>query len=356
LTQLDHQVSTQLAERRGAAAKRGEVARMKVRKITLNAALSLCALLLPACVVTPEGEKPARTQSSPAPRLPLIAYLHEGHLWVVQADGAGARLLARAPEGEAINHYVWSRDGSRCYFFIGPQLFAVSLSDGKVVEAGEMALPPEAAIDRLELGRDGATLLAHVLGAGAAPKPFALRVGQREAQELTVDEYQALAQPPPLVVRSFTDLAVSPDGRHLLFKEAVGNDEQLFVSDVETGARHQVSALGALSGFEESALRDGGRHLLEAAWSPDSRHVIFNPAQSCSELGLCYGRLFLAEVWGGTQLPLAREMMVNIPLEWNRAGTLLVYDDGGQVLLADTRGQIRRLGEGLRPKWQPGDE
>jgi hypothetical protein len=71
-------------------------------------------------------------------------------------------------------------------------------------------------------------------------------------------------------------------------------------------------------------------------------------------MGLCYGRLFLVDLWGGAQYPLSREMMVNLPAEWNQEGALLAYDDGGQVVLANTQGQITRLGEGNSPKWQPG--
>lgn len=329
---------------------------LKKREFAVCLLIAWCAAVFSACASTTDSER-ATTPPPPPRPLPLIAYLYEGGLWTIEASGNNARLLVASPEGEAINAHVWSLDGSRSYFSVGLKLFSVSLRDRKLAEAGEVIAPPGATIDRLEMARDGATLIAFVMPAAAefntAPTPFALAPGQRGARELTVDEYQALAQPPSLIVRSFDDLAVSPDGRSVLFKEVRGQASQLFISDLETGARRQITDLAALDGFEESATLAGERQILEAAWSPDGRYLIFNPAQSCSEMGLCYGRLFLVSAWGGPQFQLSREMVVNLPVEWNRDGTLLTYDDGGQVLLANPRGQIKRLAEGNRPRWQP---
>jgi Tol biopolymer transport system component len=331
---------------------------MKTRPFTLRFALFLFSLCFLACVV-PQGRAPVEMQPSPTPQpLPLVAYLKEGNLWVVSADGSQARQLAAAPEDEAINLHVWSLDGQQIFFAVGQKFFAVALKDGQLREAGELIAPEGTTIDRLELSRDGQTLIAHTVeavpGPNSAPKIFAVTTGKQEGRELTVDEYQALAQPQSATVRKLGDLAVSPDGRHLLFKQLNDNHEQLFVSDIETGARRQITRLERLDGFEEIALLENERRILEAAWSPDGRYIIFNPAQSCSAMGLCYGRLFLVDLWGGAQYPLSREMMVNLPAEWNQEGALLAYDDGGQVVLANTQGQITRLGEGNSPKWQPG--
>jgi hypothetical protein len=335
------------------------VAQRKTSQMIVRAFLGLWAVALAACVTAPQSGPKAPLQASPTPKpSPLIAYLYEGGLWVMEVSGANARPIVASPEGEAINAYVWSLDGSRIYFSVGLKLFAVSLRDRKLEEAGELMEPPGTTIDRLEVARDGETLIAFVLPAmaefNALPMPFAIAAGQHAARQLTVDEYYALAQPQSVAIRSLNDLAVSPDGRSLLFKETVGGAAQLFISDIETGARRQVTDLNALDGFEESATLSGERQILEAAWSPDSRYIVFNPAQSCSETGLCYGRLFLVSAWGGPQFQLSREMVVGLPMEWNGEGTLLTYDDGGQVLLADTQGQIKRLAEGNRPRWQMG--
>jgi Tol biopolymer transport system component len=326
------------------------VVRIKMKSTITILVLGLGILLPAACLTARRREGPPDA-AAPAP--PLIAYLREGNLWVIGADGANARQIASAPEGEAINDYFWSPDGRRCYYLIEAKLFAVAPEAGKPEAAGVLALPPGTTVDRLELGRDGKTVIAHALDANFAPAIFAAPLGEAGARELGVDGYAALAPPQPRVIRRFGELAVSPDARRLLFKEAAGSDEQLFIADVETGARHPVADLRSLGGFEESAEFDGGRHVLEAAWSPDGRFLLFNPAQSCSETGLCYGRLFLADAWGGLPRQLSAEMMVGLPAEWSRDGTQLLYDDGSQVLLADVGGQVRRLTEGNRPKWQP---
>jgi hypothetical protein len=133
----------------------------------------------------------------------------------------------------------------------------------------------------------------------------------------------------------------------------VGEGEELFVADTETGARIKVTNQYELSGFEESVETEGGRRVIEATWSPDGRFIIFNPMQSCSETGLCYGRLFLVDSWGGAQLQLSIDMMINLPNEWASDGMLLVYDDGARIVVADTNGNPRALAGGHHPKWQP---
>jgi Tol biopolymer transport system component len=138
-----------------------------------------------------------------------------------------------------------------------------------------------------------------------------------------------------------------------LFKGVAGTGEELFIADCETGARLQITNLYALGGFEESVKTEGGRRVIEAAWSPDGRYVIFNPMQYCSDIGLCAGRLFLVEGFGGAQLQLSVETMVNVPGEWTSDGSLLVYDDGNRIVVANTMGMPKVLAEGNHPKCQP---
>jgi Tol biopolymer transport system component len=320
-----------------------------------------------ACVTADQKEGLAARQPSVSPSLtptppPLVSFLREGGLWTVQTDGGGERQVAAPPPGLSINDHVWSGDGRLIYYAIGNKYYSCALAETpgrtqKIEEVGELALPEGAIIDSLELAREGNVLIAHAIPQNGElnqlPKIYATGLGKREARELSVDEYATLAPLPPVIVRGFQDLSVSPDGRWILFKENVGDCEQLFIADVDTGARFQISDLAALDGFEPSADPSGARHILEATWSPNGRFVVFNPAQSCSDLGLCYGQLFLLDVWTGVQYQLTREMTVNIPLEWNSTGSLLAYDDGGQIVIADTEGQIRRLAEGSRPKFQP---
>ncbi|MEP7337250.1 MAG: hypothetical protein ABI977_05855 [Acidobacteriota bacterium] len=272
---------------------------------------------------------------------------------MIRTDGTDERVLAIAPEGETIQDFVWAADGSRVYYCVGLQFSEVVISTGNIANAGELAAPPGVTIDRVMMARDGKTLVINALDADAGTRFYAMAIGQREASELAIDQYNALLPPRPPVVRNIGEMAVSPDIQWVLFKDTFGTGEELFIANVETGARLQITNLYALGGFEESVSTEGGRRVIEAAWSPDGRYVIFNPMQYCSDISLCSGRLYLVEGFGGAQLQLSVETMVNLPIEWKSDGSLLVYDDGNRVIVADTLGVPKALAEGNHPKCQP---
>ncbi len=322
--------------------------------------ISVCLLALSAlaCSSWPHTARSAAPhappQATPTPKpKPYIAYLREGDLWVIQSDGANQRLVAAAPEGEAIEDFVWDPDGERLYFSTGGRLIEVILQNGALASAGEVSAAQGAAIDSLEMGRDGKTIIVRTLDGAASARLFAVTIGERESRELTVDEYNSMIEPRPPIVRAVGEMSVSPDGRLVLFKDVVGAGEDLFVADAETGARVKVTNLYELGGFEESVEAEGGRRVIGATWSPDSRYIIFNPMQSCSELGLCYGRLVLVDVWGSAQRQLSSEMMIDLPGEWSKDNNLLVYDDGSKIVVAGADGNLRTLAEGHHPRWQP---
>jgi Tol biopolymer transport system component len=298
-------------------------------------------------------------QDTPKPR-PSIAFLRDGDLWMIQSDGTNQRFVTAGPEGEAIQDFVWGSDGGRLYFSTGLRLFEVILRTGNLASAGELVAPPGVTIDGLEMARDGKTIIVRTLGADGPARLFAVTIGERGSRELTVDEYNSMIEPRPLIVRDVGALSVSPDGRSVLFKEVVGTGEELFVADVETGARVKVTNLYELNGFEQSVETEGGRKVIAATWSPDSRHIIFNPMQSCSGSGLCYGRLILVNAWGGAQRQLSSEMMVDLPTEWMTESMadnyLLLYDDGARIVVADPHGESRTLAEGHHPKRRRGEE
>lgn len=292
--------------------------------------------------------------AGPAPKpKPLVAYLHEGDLWVIQSDGTNRRLVTAAPEGETIQDFVWGSYGDRLYFSTAGGLFEVILQTGNLASAGELIAPPGVAIDGLEMGRDGKTIIVRTLDANASARLFVLTIGERESRMLTVDEYNSMIEQRPPIIRAIGEMSVSPDGRRVLFKDVVETGEELFVADTETGSRVKVTNLYELGGFEESVEIEGGRRVIGATWSPDSRYIIFNPMQSCSEAGLCYGRLFLVDAWGGAQRQLSSEMMIDLPGEWSNDNNLLVYDDGSRIMVADAGGNLRTLAEGHHPRWQP---
>jgi Tol biopolymer transport system component len=318
----------------------------------------LLALSFWACSSWRHATRSASTSASsgapatPKPK-PCIAYLREGDLWVIQSDGANQRLVTAAPEGEAIQDFVWGADGDRLYFSTGGRLIEVILQTGNLASAGELSALPGGAIDSLEMGRDGKTIIARTLDANASARLFALTIGEREARVLTVDEYNSIVESRPPVIRAIGEMSVSPDGRRMLFKDVLGTGEELFVADVETGTRVKVTNLQELSGFEESVEIEGSRRVIGATWSPDSRFIIFNPMQSCSEAGLCYGRLFLVDAWGGAQRQLSSEMMIDLPGEWSKDNSFLLYDDGSRIVIAGAGGDLITLAEGNHPRWQP---
>jgi Tol biopolymer transport system component len=276
---------------------------------------------------------------------------------MIESDGTNQRFVTAGPEGEAIQDFVWGFDGGRLYFSTGLRLFEVILQTGNLASAGELIAPPGVAIDSLEMARDGKTIIVRTLNANGPARLFAVTIGERGARELAVDEYNSMIEPRSLIVRDMGALSVSPDGRQVLFKDVVGTGEELFVADVETGARVKVTDLYELNGFEQSVEMEGGRKVIAATWSPDSRYIIFNPMQSCSDSGLCYGRLILVDAWGGAQRQLSSEMMVDLPAEWmaewSSDNHLLLYDDGARIVVADPSGELRTLAEGHHPKRRP---
>ena len=111
----------------------------------------------------------------------------------MRSDGSDQRLIAIAPKDEAIQDFLWSADGQRVYFAVGTRFFDASLTTGNLASGGALNLPNTVSLDRLELGRDGGTIIAHTLDEEGLPRVFGMTIGTREAHELSVDEYNAVA-------------------------------------------------------------------------------------------------------------------------------------------------------------------
>lgn len=339
---------------------------MKSRRTTITTLITIgvacfCFAQLLAQPATPTPAKSENTAaaaiSPPAKPLQMISYLKDGGLWIMKEDGSDNRQVVPAPEEAAITNALWTPDGSRIYFNIDLNLHAYLVLEQKIENLGKLEIPEGSALDRLELSTDQQTLLAHLIDMNDAlnsvPKIYAVKVNPLNSRELSVDEYRALAPAQSTTLAKVGDLSVSPDGRFVLFAEATETDVQLFVSDIETGNRHQVTDLSLLEGFEPTAMPDGSRRVIEATWSPDGHHIVFVPAQACSEFGLCSGKMYLVDAWGGAQLQLATAMTATLSQEWNHEKNLLIYDDNGQVVISDTQGQVKTLADGTQPKWQP---
>lgn len=325
-------------------------------RIYLLPIICITAFLLSGCGSKNTIPKQAATSPTPTPTpkpKPFVAYLKDGDLWAIRSDGTDERVLAVSAEGQTIQDFVWAIDGSRVYYVAGLKFYEVIIANGNLASAGELTAPPGVTIDRVEMSRDGGSFIISAVDADMFNRMYAVTIGQNEARELTIDQFHELTPLRPPVIKIVGEASVSPDGDWILFKDIIGTGEELFVASVETGARIQITNLNQLGGFEVSAETEGGRRIMEAAWSADGRYVVFNPIQYCSEIGLCSGRLFLVEAFGGPQLQLSIEMMVSVPNGWTSEGNLLVYDDGSRVVVADTQGFPKALTEGHHPKWQP---
>ncbi len=316
------------------------------------AALTLGLSTVPMAACLPRPRSNSAESSKPAENPgPLIAYFFEGQIWTVSPTGSNARLLNLAEE--SIDEFLWSADGRFLYVALGPRLLGVSIADGAKKEIGVVSAPEGTTVDRLQNSRNPDIILVHTSDADALPHIFSYSLERRETRELTVDEYSALTTIQSPSVRSFSDLSVSPDVTRVLFKAAVGASEELFVGDLEQGSPFRITSLTELEGFEESVETEGGRRIIEAEWSPDGRFVLYNPAQSCSDSGLCYGQLFLTDSWTGVGRRLSQGMMVGLAAAWDSSGKNLLFEDAGKIMITSPTSETRLLAEGNRPKWQP---
>jgi Tol biopolymer transport system component len=316
-------------------------ATIRTVSFTLGLFSLFAAAIFASCQI--HSKTPATMVTRPAPS---IAYLHEGELWTMMDDGKEAAAVASAPDGEVISDFIWSKDGEAL-------IYAIGSPDGKTAGIGSPQLPAGLGVDRLELSQTPQVIIIHTTDADGQNRTFSFSLADQKTIELSIDGYNRIAPPQSPIVRQLTDLSVAPDMNRLLFKAVPTNHEELFVADLETGARQQITDLNQLDGFEPTSEFAGVRHILEASWSPDGRYAIFNPAQSCSEVGLCYGRIYLVDSWGGRQQRLSEEMVVNAAVEWAPDSKRFAFDDGGHITTGEVGQTVRRLAEGNRPKWRP---
>jgi Tol biopolymer transport system component len=324
------------------------VAKIRTISFTLGLFSLIAIALFVSCQI--HSKTPATIVTRPAPS---IAYLHEGELWTMMVDGKEATAVASAPADEVITDFLWSNDGEALLYAIGSQINRLSLLDGKTAGIGAPQLPADLGIDRLELSRTPQVIIIHTTDADGQNRTFSYSLNDQKTLELSIDGYNRLAPLQSAIVRQMTDLSVAPDLNRLLFKAVPTNHEELFVADLETGARQQITDLNQLDGFEPTSQFDGVRHILEASWSPDGRFAIFNPSQSCSEMGLCYGRVYLVDSWSGRQQRLSEEMVVTPAVDWAPDSKRFVFEDGGHITIGEVGQTVRRLTEGSRPKWRP---
>jgi Tol biopolymer transport system component len=322
-------------------------------KVLPTATLALCSLIFSTCSPTLK-----RTGSRPSPTpTPIatsrVAFLFEGKVFTIAPETNDSKPVALGKDLESVDEFIWSADGKSIYLAIGLRLTAISIETGAASTIGVIDAPPGTTLDRLQPSAIPDVVIVHTSDADAAPHIYRFEIASRNTRELTIDEYSELALVEAPQLHGFSEISVSPDLMRVMFKTAVGANEELFVSDIETGTRTRLTALETIDGFEESVEAESGRRIINAGWSPDGRYILFNPAQSCSESGLCYGQLFMVDSFTGRTHRLSQGMMVGLDATWNRSGTKLLFEDDGKIFLSTTEGESRVIAEGNRPKWQP---
>lgn len=322
-------------------------------KVLPAATLALCSLIFSTCSPWLGKSASPSPSPSPTPSTPLVAFLFEGKVFKVAAEDAAATPIAMTKDQDAVDEFIWSADGKSVYVAIGLNLAAVSIENGAATTIGAIEAPTGSTLDRLQASALPGVIIVHTSDADAAPHIYRFDIASRSTRELTIDEYRELALVEAPTLHGFSELSVSPDLMRVMYKAAVGVNEEIFVSDLENGSRTRLTALDTIDGFEESVEAEGGRRIISASWSPDGRFILFNPAQSCSESGLCYGQLFIVDSFTGRTHRLSQGMMVGLDASWNRSGTKLLFEDDGKIFLSSTTGESRVLAEGNRPRWQP---
>ena len=321
----------------------------------LAAVLVVCPLSFTTCF--PLFRKTATPSASPSPsplsaREPLLAFLFEGQVLTVAPDGLSKPKRAGTSD-EPVDEFLWSSDGNALYLVAGLRVVSFSIESGTSSELGVIAVPAGTTLDRLESSSRPHLIIVHASDADAAAHLYVFDSQKNETRELSVDEYVDLSAVESPTLRGFSELSVSPDLMHVMFKTAVGTSEQIFVADINKGYRTQLTELEKIAGFEESAESETGRRIIAASWSPDGKYILFNPAQSCSDSGLCYGQLFIIDSSNGAIRRLSQGMMVGLDTTWDKSGTRLLFEDAGKVMFTTPTGEPRVIAEGNRPRWQP---
>jgi len=92
------------------------------------------------------GETPASPQAPASASGPLLAYLFEGNIWVLDAPQAEPRPLTRSAGARS---FTWAPDGSRLAFYTGRMVCFAALADGAITGCLDLGLNDyQASIDR----------------------------------------------------------------------------------------------------------------------------------------------------------------------------------------------------------------
>ena len=193
------------------------------------------------------GPVSGRQWSPDGTRLALIG---GGRLWVANADGGEVTPLT--PEGgKAWKWLQWSPDGTRIAFHEGERLKVVGADGSGLVDVAPVNADPS-----FSWSPDG-TELVLCLPFNASPQ-FAMGIVPAGGGEVR-----------PLGVQG-TEVAWSPDGRHILYKAFPAADNRQDIRLVSPDGTNSRSFILPPAGIAFG---------LGLSWSPDGSHVLLNTGQ-----------------------------------------------------------------------------
>jgi dipeptidyl aminopeptidase/acylaminoacyl peptidase len=119
-----------------------------------------------------------------------------------------------------------------------------------------------------------------------------------------------------------TSPSFSPDGRLIAYwlRSAIGAPSSLWVMNADGSDAHDVTGALDLSGSEN----------IQAAWSPDSRHLAFSAGDYYSS-----SRLYVAEAAGGGAREIGNDGLSRVDPSWSPDGRLIAFRGGTNGVLPD---------------------
>lgn len=222
--------------------------------------------------LTPEGVRGTHPAYSPdGVSIAYVAPDADGNaqLWVQQRGASGRRQLTESAEGTerlttAFGRVVWTPDGHRLVFARAGRLWSVPREGGDPTE-----IPFTAHVRFSQERPELPPLRFPTLGSeqpargftGIALAPSADRIALIALDSLWLVTLDGRASSIASVGPNASGLAWSPDGGTLAWSGGRNGEEDLFATDIATGATAQLTALPG----QES----------RAAWSPDGRQLAF---------------------------------------------------------------------------------
>ena len=269
-------------------------------------------------------------------------------IWVQQRGASGRRQVTTTAGNverltTVVGRVAWTPDGRRLIFVRSGRLWSVPREGGAPTEIPftatvrftqvRRALPP------LTFPAPGSEQRARGF-TGIALAPEADRVALIALDSLWVVTLDGRATSIARVRPNATGLAWSPDGRTLAWSGGRNGEEDLYATDVATGA---TRALTTFPGQES-----------RPAWSPDGRRLAFLHAEPRGRGTV--GRLRVLAVDGaiiertdqtmdvGTAPGAARYVPLDIVPQWSRDGSsVLLATFGGRLVVAPLQGARRTL-------------